>query len=70
MKNGIKAIRQKMGMTQVEFAQMLDMTQPNIGHYEARDQTVPPDVAKRLIQEAALRGFQITFEDIYAPEGA
>ncbi len=65
MENGIKRIRLCMGMTQQAFAHMLGCTQGNIGHYETRDQMVPPDVAKKLISEAAIRGSRVTYEDIY-----
>jgi len=63
--NLIKEIRQRMGMTQQEFADMIGCTQGNIGHYELRDQMVPPDVARKLIFEAAVRGHRVTYEDIY-----
>lgn len=64
-KNRIKEIRLAMGLTQEKFAQMLGMTQGNVGHYENSNQTVPPDVARRLILEARARNHSVTFEDIY-----
>jgi putative transcriptional regulator len=54
-----------MGLTQQQFADMLGCSQGNIGHYETRDQIVPPDMAKKLITEAAKRGSRVTYEDIY-----
>ena len=63
--NRIKEIRLMMGMTQVQFAQMLGMTQGNVGHYENKDQAVPPDVARRLILEARSRGHVLSFSDVY-----
>jgi putative transcriptional regulator len=65
MENGIKRIRLCMGLTQQQFADMLGCSQGNIGHYETRDQIVPPDMAKKLITEAAKRGSRVTYEDIY-----
>lgn len=65
MENGIKRIRLCLGMTQQAFADMLECSQGNIGHYELRDQMVPPDVARKLIAEAAKRGSRVTYEDIY-----
>jgi len=65
MENGIKRIRLCMGMTQQQFADMLGCSQGNIGHYETRDQMVPPDMAKKLITEAAKRGSRVSYEDIY-----
>ena len=65
MENGIKRIRLCMGLTQQQFADMLGCSQGNVGHYELRDQMVPPDVAKKLIAEAAKRGSRVSYEDIY-----
>ena len=44
---------------------MLGVTQGNVGHYELRGQTMPPEGAMRLIAEAAVRGHRVTYEDIY-----
>ena len=65
MENGIKKIRLYLGMTQQAFADMMECTQGNVGHYELREQMVPPEVARKLIAEAAKRGSRITYEDIY-----
>lgn len=63
--NRLKQIRLRMGLTQHQFADMLGMTQGNVGHYESREQTMLPEGAKRLIKEAAVRGHRVTYEDIY-----
>lgn len=63
----IKAIRQKLGLTQAELAVGIGCTQGNVGHYENKGQTVPPDAAKRLIAFAASKGEHITYEDVYGP---
>jgi putative transcriptional regulator len=63
--NRLKQIRQRMGLTQQEFADMLQITQGNVGHYELREQTMPPEGARKLIEEAAVRGHRVTYEDIY-----
>jgi len=65
MENGIKRIRLCLGMTQQAFADMLGCTQGNVGHYELREQMVPPEMARKLIAEAAKRGSRVTYEDIY-----
>ena len=65
MENGIKKIRLYLGMTQQAFADMMECTQGNVGHYELREQMVPPEVARKLIAEAAKRGSRVTYEDIY-----
>ena len=59
-----------MGLTQHQFADMLGMTQGNVGHYESREQTMLPEGAKRLIKEAAVRGHRVTYEHIYGPVDA
>lgn len=51
-------------MTQAALAAGLGMTQGNIYHYE-RGQTVPPDVAERLITYAKGLGVDLTFDDVY-----
>ena len=65
MENGIKRIRLCLGLTQQAFADMLGCTQGNVGHYELREQMVPPEMARKLIAEAAKRGSVVTYEDIY-----
>ena len=62
--NTIKAIRNRLGVTQAAMAGGIGCTQANVGHYE-RGQTVPPVAAKRLISYAASLGHTITFNDIY-----
>ena len=63
--NRLKQIRLRLGLTQQEFADMLGVSQGNVGHYELRDQVMPPHVARDLIEQAAKRGHRVTYEDIY-----
>jgi putative transcriptional regulator len=65
--SNIKAIRERLGLTQEALAEGMGCTQGNVGHYETKGQTVPPDAAKRLIAFALSRGVEITYEDIYGP---
>ena len=60
----IKAIRERLGLTQSELAEGIGCTQGNVGHYE-RGQTVPPAVAARVIAFCASNGLLITFDHIY-----
>lgn len=55
-----------MGITQSELAIGIGVTQGNISHYE-KGQTVPPEVAARLIGFAQTLGMSLTFDDIYRP---
>jgi putative transcriptional regulator len=64
--NRIKTIREQLGLTQAALAEALGCTQGNVFHYE-RGQTVPPDMAKKLIGFAAERGHSLTYEDVYGP---
>lgn len=63
--HNLKSIREHLGLTQQAIADGLGCTQGNIGHYE-KGQTIPPTVAKRLIDFAAGLGLGITFDHIYS----
>lgn len=67
--NNVKAIRERLGLTQSALAEALECTQGNVGHYE-RGQTVPPDMARKLIEFAKTQGHVITFDDVYAVSAA
>jgi putative transcriptional regulator len=64
--NRIKTIRETLGLTQAALAEALGCTQGNVFHYE-RGQTVPPEVAKRIIGVAASLGKTLSYEDVYGP---
>jgi putative transcriptional regulator len=49
------------------MAKALGMTQANVWFYENRDQTVPPEVAKKLIAYAKKHGMKLTYNNIYEP---
>jgi len=57
-------IRKRLGLTQVEIAAALGMTQGNVSFYE-RGQTVPPQVAGKLIELAKAKGFDLSYDDVY-----
>lgn len=63
----IKAIRERLGLTQAALAEGIGCTQGNVGHYE-RGQTVPPDAAGRLITFASSKGLSITFDHVYGAQ--
>ena len=64
-----KRIRVLLGLTQAAIGAELGVTQGNVSFYE-KGQTVPPDVARRLIELARVRGHEITFDDVYSDAGA
>ena len=66
--SSIKSIRYRLGLTQSELAAGIGCTQGNIWHYE-QGQTVPPEMAKRLIIYANSLGHELTFDDIYELSG-
>ncbi|MDP3164388.1 MAG: helix-turn-helix transcriptional regulator [Hydrogenophaga sp.] len=62
--NTIKAIRDRLGLSQKALAAGMGCTQPNVGFYE-RGQTVPPGAAAKLIEFAGSRGLEITYDHVY-----
>lgn len=63
--NNIRQIRQLLGLSQAALGDAIGVTQGNISFYEL-GQDVPPKVARRLIEVAAKRGHELTFDDIYS----
>lgn len=62
--NPIKAIRERLGITQAELAIGMGCSQSNVSFYE-KGQTVPPPAAKALMALASARGLVVTFDHIY-----
>lgn len=62
--NTIKAIRERLGLSQDALGRGIGCTQGNIFHYE-RGQTLPPEAAKRVIAFSAERGLVLTMDQLY-----
>lgn len=62
--NSIKAIRERLSVTQEAMGAGIGVTQGNISNYE-HGQRVSPAVAKRLIEYAKSLGHKVTYDDIY-----
>lgn len=62
--NQVRAIRERLGVTQTTLASAVGCSQSNVSFYE-NGQEVPPQVAKSLINFAATRGVSISFDHIY-----
>jgi putative transcriptional regulator len=62
--HNLKQIREALCVTQQALADGLGCTQGNVGHYE-RGQSLPPEMARRLIAFAKGRGLPISFDHIY-----
>lgn len=70
--NAFRQIRKTLGVTQAAVAEALGVSQGNVSFYE-RGQTIPPEIATRLIEFARGRGHDISYNDIYGfppPGGA
>jgi putative transcriptional regulator len=66
--SSIKHIRTKrLAVSQAAMGRAIGVTQANISHYE-RGQTVPPDVAARLIEYAKTLDVRLSYDDIYQDE--
>lgn len=62
----LKAIRERLKVTQSDLADALGCTQGRVWQME-RGETVMPDTAQKLIAYALTKGHVITFDDIYEP---
>jgi putative transcriptional regulator len=60
----IKSIRAHLAVTQQALADAIGCTQGNVSNYE-KGQTIPPDVAGRLIEFAKTKGAEITYDHVY-----
>lgn len=60
----LKSIRERLGVTQQALADGIGCTQGNVGHYE-RGQTLPPEMAAKVIAFAAEGGLVIGYDHIY-----
>lgn len=60
----LKPIRDRLGITQKAMADGIGCTQGNVGHYE-RGQTLPPEMARKVINFARLHGLELSFDHIY-----
>lgn len=62
--HNLKLIRERLGVTQQVLADGIGCTQGNIGHYE-RGQSLPPDMAAKVIKFANARALAIGFDHVY-----
>lgn len=65
--HNLKSIRQRLGVTQQVLAMGIGCTQGNVANYE-RGQTLPPGMAKRVIDFAAGKGLVLTMGQLYGTE--
>lgn len=65
MKNNLKLIRERLGLSQAALAEKIGVSQGNISHCEKQAQEVSPEMARRIVALAAERGVDVSFDDIY-----
>ena len=61
----IRKIREKLGMTQVDFAQSILVKQAAISKYELNITKPSWEVAKRIVELAKSKKIKITLNDIF-----
>ena len=62
--NTIKAIRERLKLSQEAMGESIGCSQGNVSLYE-RGQTVPPDTGKKLIELARSHGLELSLDQIY-----
>lgn len=67
MPTGIRAIRQKLGMTRKEFAQALKITQMSISNYENNIRYPAIGIGYKILNLAKENGLNVSLENIYPP---
>lgn len=65
IKNGVKKIRTKLGMTQGSFAQAVDIGQSTVANYEKQIRHPEVPTAFAIKDFAKSKGIKVTLEDIY-----
>lgn len=61
----IQIIRMRLGVSQQQLADALGCTQANVSNYE-RGQTIPPEMARKLIAFAHSKGLgYLTWDHVY-----
>lgn len=65
MKNNLKSIRERLGVSQAKMAALLGMSQGNISHCEKQIQEVSPDMARKIVSVSRDLGVEVSFDDIY-----
>lgn len=64
MKN-LKAIRERLNLSQAELGTVMDCSQGNVGFCERDEQPLMPERAIRLIEYAATQGLVLTMDMVY-----
>ena len=63
--NNIRHIRQLLGLSQTAFGDAIGVSQGSVSFYEL-GQDVPPKVARKMIDAAAMAGISLSYDDIYS----
>lgn len=63
--NTIISIRKRLGLSQVEFATALGVSQGTVSNMEIGRYVIRPNLAQKVIEVAAKHGLAVTYDDIY-----
>lgn len=66
--NAIKAIRERLSLTQEDFGKAIGCSQGNVGQIERFEQTLLPERAVTVIDIAKPRGLSLTLDMVYGRE--
>jgi DNA-binding XRE family transcriptional regulator len=65
MKNNLKSVRKRLGLTQSGLALAVGVSQGNISHCETQRQELSPEIAVAVVRLAKNNGVHISLDDIY-----
>jgi putative transcriptional regulator len=65
MRNNLRSIRERLGISQRALGELCGVTQGNISACELDRQEVSPELARSLIVASCSLGHEIGFDDIY-----
>ncbi|HBM0095482.1 TPA: helix-turn-helix transcriptional regulator [Salmonella enterica subsp. enterica serovar Blitta] len=63
--NNLKKLRKAAGISQASLADILDVSQGAIAHYEKERRKLNVDSAKKIIEALNTHGVSCTFEDVF-----
>lgn len=62
----LKTLRKKLGLSQTEFAQIMNVTVATICMWEKGKRLPSPQKAKMIMEFAKTKGYRLTFDQIYS----
>ncbi|NMZ09072.1 helix-turn-helix transcriptional regulator [Pseudomonas proteolytica] len=65
--SNMKAIREKVGVTQADLAKTVGLTQGAIAHYESERRKPGLDECRRIVDALNSSGAAVTLDDVFPP---